>query len=231
MTDRGMSAAMLAEIALPHNRPYHLFEATFDDETVRNTDAYRDIVWSSNTYLANGDFMRYTGLDESADLQAHQVGIELSGVDQTFVSIVLSKEYINRSLKIWRVFLDTARAVVVDPVPLFFGTMDNPTIDDNPFGSSTVSLTATNQLADWRRPRGRHTNDNEQQLYAAGDRGFEFVSPINRTLVWGKGFIRPEPGGASPAPVLAPPVRVGGRLGPVTPTTGAGGGDQRGGHR
>lgn len=187
MADRDASAAVLAELAAAACQPVHLFELVLDAATVRNCDAYRDIVFGGNTFIANGHFMAFDAIEESADLTISRVTVQLSGIDQTWVASVLAHTYVDRVLRIYKGFLDAAGALIVDPILIFDGRVDAPSIEEDPdSGKSSVALSATSQWVDFERRPGRHTNDAEQQFHFPGDRGFEFVARINRQAVWGR---------------------------------------------
>ena len=104
MSGRGASAETRAEFAKDANRPVHLFELYLDDATTYATDAYRAISWNGNTYLANGHFLDFDSIEETAELSAGQTRITLSGVDQSEIALVLSYEYIDRRLVIRKAF-------------------------------------------------------------------------------------------------------------------------------
>ena len=185
--DRGSSSAFQAEVVKGQNRPIHLVEVYFDDETVYMTDAYKDITYNSNTYVAVGHFMGFSDIEESAEVIVSSVTLSLGGVDQVWVSRVLNKAYIDRTVKVYTAFLNDAQALVVDPVLIFEGRMDTPTIQEDPdSGKSSVSVSATNAWVDFSRTTGRHTNHEEQQIHFAGDKGFEFASEIVKDIQWGK---------------------------------------------
>ena len=103
--DRNATAAFLAELAKQKSQPFHLFELVLDSETVRATDAPRDITWNGNTYLALSHFLEFGGVQETAELQVSTCQVTLSGVDQTLISLVLSEQYIDRRLVIYKGFL------------------------------------------------------------------------------------------------------------------------------
>lgn len=187
MAGRGASAAFLTEIAKPANQPVHLFEAHFDDGVIRNTDAYRTLTWGGNTYLANGHFMQFSGIQESAALKVSECDIALSGVDQVWISAVLAKQYIDRRLVIYKAMLSAGTdAVIVDPVPIFDGRMDAPAITENPDdGKCIVAIHAASHWVDFERKPGRHTNHEEQQIHFPGDRGFEYAAQLTKEIKWG----------------------------------------------
>lgn len=186
MSGRGASTATRNEIAADANRPFHLFELYLDAATTYATDGYKSVVWNGNTYLANGHFLGFDSIEETAELIAGQTRITLSGVDQSEIAGVLLYEYIDRRLVIRKAFWATDESVVVDPVPILDGRCDAPAVVENPDdGTCTVVLTAGNHWVDFERRPGRHANHQEQQLHFPGDNFFEFVSEINKQIKWG----------------------------------------------
>jgi len=185
--NRGSSSAFQTEISKGQNRPVHLVEVYFDDETVYMTDAYKDITFSSNDYIAVGHLLGFSDIEESAEVIVSSVNLSLGGIDQVWISRVLNKAYIDRDIKIWTGFLNDSQALIVDPVLIFEGRMDSPTITEDPdSGRSTVSVSATNSWVDFTRKTGRHTNHEEQQIHFEGDKGFEFASEIVSDITWGR---------------------------------------------
>jgi hypothetical protein len=185
--DRGAGTDVIAAIEADRNQVVHLFRADFASGTVYATDAYRSITWDGNVYLANGHLLAYEGVEESAELQVAQARFALSGVDQSLVSLVLIENVIDRRVRVWTAFLNTDDAIIGDPIMIFDGRMDAPTIDEDPTtGTCTVSIAASNQFADFNRRAGRRTNDAEQQGLFPGDKGFEYVSALTRSITWGR---------------------------------------------
>ncbi len=185
--DRSSTSAFQTEIAKLQNQPVHLLSVHFDDEVVYMNDGYKDIVYNSNTYQSVGHFMAFSDIEEAAEVMVSTMTLSLSGVDQTWVSKVLNKEYIDRTVKIYTAFLDSAQALVVDPILIFEGRMDQPMIsEDVDSGQSTVSVSATNAWVDFSRKTGRHTNHEETQIHFSGDKGFEFSSEIVADVIWGR---------------------------------------------
>ncbi len=185
--DRGSTAAFQAEIVKGQNQPVHLVSIHLDGETSYMTDAYKTISYGGNDYAGVGHFLGFSDIEETAEISVSSVNINLSGIDKTWVSNFLNQQYIDRTIKISLAFMDSAQALVIDPVLIFEGRMDSPVISENPdAGDSTISISATNSWVDFERKTGRHTNHEEQQIHFSGDKGFEFASEIITDIVWGK---------------------------------------------
>lgn len=186
MANRGFTSAALAQVNAAANEPAHLYEVYLDAGTVYATDSYRPIAWGGNTYAADGQALDFQGLHETSDPQISTATVALSGCDQTWLANVLSHQYLGRRLVIYEFFLDSAGALVADPNIIFDGTMDAPTIDEDPGSNQcTVSLSAASVESDILRLPGRHTNDAEQQVYFPGDTGFRWMANTNKQVVWG----------------------------------------------
>lgn len=184
--DRGASAGFVAEILKSRNQPVYLVEVWFDDGTIRMTDGWINVLWGGNTYTANGYYLGFSGLSETNDMTIPNVTVQVSAVDQTWIAIALSKPYLDRRIAIYKAFLDYTMAVISNPLLIFDGRIDTMEISDDPgHGTCTIAVSASSQWVDFQRTPGRHTNDDEEQIWYPGDRGFQFVTNINQQIKWG----------------------------------------------
>jgi len=185
--DRGSTSAFLAEIVKAENQPIHLVSIAFDSGTLYMTDAYKSVTYDGNEYLGVGKFLGFSDIEETADLAVASLNLALSGIDRTYISYYLTEDYIDREVQIHLAFLDSSQALVIDPVLIFEGRMNAPTINENPeSGESTLTVNISNAFVDFERRSGRHTNHEEQQIHFAGDKGFEFASQIVSDIKWGR---------------------------------------------
>lgn len=185
MANRGMTAAMQAKIASPQLQEFHLFELYLDSGAVYATDSFIELTWNGNLYLANGSFLSFDQIEETGDLSGNQTQVTLSGVDQTFIASVLANNYVDRRLIIRKGFWENG-VVVIDPVALLDGRIDQPIIEEDPTsGTCTVALTVGSHWVDFERKSGRHTSDVEQKLFFPNDTGFRLVGATRDDLKWG----------------------------------------------
>ena len=185
--DRGSTSAFQTEVVKSANKPIHLVEVHFDDESLYMTDGYKTISYASNSYTGIGHLMGFTDIEETAEVIVSNVTLQISGIDQSWISRLLNKEYIDRVVKIYKAFIDDSEDLIVDPVLIFEGRMDSPTINENPDGGESIlSINATNTWVDFTRMTGRHTNHEENIIHFEGDKGFEFSSEIVKDIKWGK---------------------------------------------
>jgi hypothetical protein len=161
------------------------------------TDCYKDLTLTidgvTNVYQATGNLLAFDTIKESTDLQVSSISVTLSGVDRTFTAALLSYEYLDQPMKVYRVFLDDNEKVQHEPMLTFSGNIDTPVITDDPSsGTSTISLSAASTFIDFERRNGRKTNQSEQDLYRSinslsdEDTGFEYNSESNTEIWWGR---------------------------------------------
>ena len=134
---RTIHADVITEIAKDNFQQVTLISIAFDS-TVYLTSGFHDISYSGNSYEAGGHFLGISNIKESANVRVGTIKLTLSAVNQTYVSIVLSQDIINRQVLIYRAFLDTANAIIGDPLLTYDGTItvEGMNIGINSMGSS-----------------------------------------------------------------------------------------------
>lgn len=200
MANRGASASVQTEWAKAANEPAHLFEVRLDAAdggTQYMTDSYRSVLWNGNTYGGFGHALGFSGLVETAEVRITDASLQISGVDQTWISILLSKQYIDRRLLIYKLFFNQAtELLIVDPVNIHDGRLDEPRVDEDPAsGKCVVTFKSRDQFADFERLSGRHTNPNDQNLWFPNDRAFDMNAQLaghRYDAVWGLASAAPR---------------------------------------
>ena len=184
--DRGSTTAFQTEIVKSANKPFHLLKLSFDDVNYYLSDAFIPVTFSGNEYTPTGSFLNFSDIVETNETNIESISISLSGVDSTYINLFLSGGYLDRTVEIYKAFLDTNNALVSDPLLIFNGRINNPVIqEDVDRGTSTVSVQASSLFVDFDRINARFTNNESQQSFFAGDTGFRFSSVVVKELNWG----------------------------------------------
>ena len=91
---------------------------------------------------------------------------------------------INGTGKVYLGFFDSTGALILDPIQLFAGALDVPTLEDSG-ETSTISITCENPLISLNEAPEREFDDLDQQIYHPGDTGMSFVDALpNLALGW-----------------------------------------------
>lgn len=184
---RSYATAVVSVLGESSYSTANLVEINLDSANYYLSDYYRKLILSGNEYSPAGHLLGFSGIEEVARMENNQVTISLSAVDQTYISLFLSNEYIDRPIKIYRVWIDSNGDIVNNKETLFDGRIDQPVIQSDPNNStSTVSLQCSSHWIDFERTNPRRYSHEEQSFRYSADKGLEFVSELPQELLWGK---------------------------------------------
>jgi hypothetical protein len=176
-SDRFMFAEL---IEFDLDTPIYLTSASYDITTATATSS------GTQTYLAQGSFLNYSGVRHSDELRVNNVSLQLSGSTATFVNMVLQDQYLHKTVKVYKCWINlTTRAIVDAPVLIYSGTMVGGEVNDTQ-SECQVTMTTSNEFYDFERITGRRSNDNSQQRYFAGDRGMIYSTAAIADIKWGR---------------------------------------------
>jgi hypothetical protein len=142
-------------------------------------------VWiGGSEYLGVGALGSISEIEESVDLAAYGLSLQLSGIPRDAMIVSLAEPYQGRRATVWEVLLDGATwQPVSEPLVMFRGRMDqmNATLG----AEARVELKLENRLRDWERPRiRRYTSEDQRRLWPT-DLGFEFVpATTEKEIIW-----------------------------------------------
>ena len=140
----------------------------------------------TNTYLAQGQFLDYGNIVESADLRISSIDMTFTAVDTTTIALLMSNDYIDKRVVIYRAVLDEDYSFTSDDIWLMFdGTVTAYTIKETE-NTATVTITIASQFADFLRNNGRRTNPASQNIHFSSDKGMDFSPQIVKDIKWGK---------------------------------------------
>lgn len=181
---RNVNATMLAALETDGFRMAHLIYLGISSG-VRLTDSSSEIIYGGYTYNPSGYILEVGSPSESRDLRVNQLGVQFSGVGQTYQGLFLTNDWVNRQGKVWKAVLDSNGAVVGAPLVVFDGQITNWQFQESG-GSSKVIVSLSSHWADFQKKQGRLTNSNSQQFYFSGDLGFEYAAHTVRDIKWGR---------------------------------------------
>ena len=180
---RTVNSSTATELAKDAFEMAHLVKIDFDTP-VYLTDNAHDLTYDGDDYDAGGHLLQMSNVTESSDVRVGKYSLQISGVDQSYISILLSQSYINRQVLIYRAALNN-NTIIGDPILLYDGRIDGFTIADGD-NSSDITISTASHWSDFEKKAGRKTNNNSQQIFFSGDLGFEFASSTVTDLKWGR---------------------------------------------
>jgi len=180
---RTVNSSTATELAKDAFEMAHLVTIDFDTP-VYLTDNPHDLTYDGDDYEAGGHLLQMSNVTESSDVRVGKYSLQISGVDQSYISILLSQSYINRQVLIYRAALNN-NTIIGDPILLYNGRIDGFTIADGD-NSSDITISTASHWSDFEKKAGRKTNNNSQQIFFSGDLGFEFASSTVTDLKWGR---------------------------------------------
>lgn len=185
---RPINAAALAAMKSESAEFVHLLEFTFSGGAVRLNTGAQDLDWNGFTWEAVGGLLQFGGVQETSDMSSQGVDVQLSGVDQTVLSVLMTNAFRGRQAKIYRAHLDRATGLVVDsPLLLFQGLQLSPyTVEEDQASTGSTVQISTRLVGFFGvdRVRGIVSNLASHQQYFNGDLFFQHTSALDTTNIY-----------------------------------------------
>ena len=139
-----------------------------------------------NSYLAQGQFLDYGDIVESADLRINTLTMTFTAVDTTTIALLLNNDYIDKRVVIYRAILGDDYSFTSDDVWLLFdGRITAYSIRESD-KNAVCTIVVASQFADFMRTSGRKTNPASQNIHFSSDKGMDFSPQIVKDIKWGK---------------------------------------------
>lgn len=182
---RAINSATKAVFATNGFRLATLIRIDFSS-TLYLTDYGNDLtVTGLGTFINSPHFIEISDIKESGALKVNTLNFQLSGVEQSYISIFLQQDYMDRRFRVWRAVIDADDEVIGDPFLYFDGRIVGFNIEDSD-RDSIVNIEVASHWRDFEKIVNRKTNHNSQQVHFPGDMGFEFASKMVKDLRWGR---------------------------------------------
>jgi hypothetical protein len=209
---------VLAQVLAGQLRPAYFLEIAFLTETVwlwtglgsitPPGPAYGTTTFPyGKTFLGMGWMGSIRAVPAATDVIAQNVVLMLTGIPTELVTDAINAVRQNSLATLWLAVLDSNNQVIEDPVQVFAGSLDVPTLTEGA-ETSTLSITAENPLIDLNRAPNRRFTDVDQQIDYPGDTGF-FQVQLLQDYDWVWPWPSPFDGSYSPPAYL--------QLAPVSP--------------
>jgi hypothetical protein len=135
-------------------------------------------------FIGVGQLGRISAIPQTNKVAAQNIVLSLSGIPPGLVTEAVAQVRITGSATVFLAFFGPSGAVIADPIQVFAGSLDVPTLDDSG-ETSTISITAENPLLLLNEAPNRQFDDMDQQIYFPGDLGLSFVDTLgNLALFW-----------------------------------------------
>lgn len=194
---RQLSAAAIAAIAGKTVRLASFAQLAFADNTLYLWTGTGPITPSGppsnpastfpygQTFTGAGWLGKVSAIPQTTKIQAQNVTLSLSGIPSSLLSEAINQVRIGGTVTLWYAFFDaTTGALILDPVQVFAGSMDIPSLDDQG-ATSTIAISCENTLLSLNLAPNRRFDDPDQQLRSPGDLGFSFLQALqNIQLFW-----------------------------------------------
>ena len=188
---RGLHADMETAVDNTVVRPFLLIDLEFSSP-IYLWSGYGDLNYASTDYLGVGELLGFDTIEESQDLGAKGITINLSGINgTTLLAKALTEEYQGKEVEIKLGLFDSFGDIHNTPVTVFSGFMDVLTIDEGG-ETSTINLSVENKLIQLGRSKARRYNSADQRADHPADEGFDYVASIaEKDITWGGETIKP----------------------------------------
>jgi hypothetical protein len=187
---RGLQSAMESAVEATQVRPFVLVDLMFSSP-IYLWSGYGDLSYT-NTYLGVGELLSINAIEESQDLGANGLQIDLSGINgTTLLTKALSEEYQGKTVTVRLGAKDSSGNIISDPIVIYSGFMDVMLINEG-VEESTISLSVENKLIALSKTKERRYTSNDQRSEYPSDKGFDYVTTIaESTINWGGETTKP----------------------------------------
>jgi hypothetical protein len=144
---RSLSNDMTTQVSASELAPIILASLSFSTP-VHLWSGYGTITYNGTGYLGIGTLGTISPIEETTDLAARGISLQLSGVPTAQIAIALTENYQGRECSILFAAMASDGTLVSTPVTVFSGRMDVMTINDDG-EQAIIGMTAENKLVDF----------------------------------------------------------------------------------
>lgn len=181
---RDLTLAVADELTQKNLRPIILYEGEFEAGILRLWTGVGELQWNGQTWTGGGIMLGFDTIEETTEIVAAGVNISLSGLASEVVAAALGQARLGKRGTLWLGLLDAAGQVIADPLQIFSGLLDVPSIQRNG-ASSTINASYESRLVGLTKPNERRYTPEDQKVEFPDDTGFDYVAGLqDASLVW-----------------------------------------------
>lgn len=185
---RTLSSNIQTQIQAEGVRLAHLLK--LDTSTaILATNHVKDITYDSNTYLAGGNFMDVSEVQETGSLEYSNLNVSLNNVTTAVRDIFKAQNYIHKTATVYIAFLD-ADETLIDAYEYFKGTISGANLAESSQGF-IVNIELASQFKNWEIKKGRKFTQASQDEFTdrnslSADKGLAFAHEANESVRWNR---------------------------------------------
>lgn len=188
MTDRNMTPTLLTATEKTMVQYYELVHLDVGPG-YRITNSPYDITYDGHTYTAAGALLDFDAVQENISFEIERLSIKIGGIDplpgdsDPFIKKVLTLDYVDRPVYIYRVYFEANAQV--DGLLMYSGYINSASLASGlgPDGAA-VNIETSNNWTDFGKMNGRFTNDTSQKTVFPNDDGFEYSKQVQKQVEW-----------------------------------------------
>ena len=171
-------------LAADEIQPFFAVEMDFSGSAVRLWGGYGNLTIDGKTYIGGADFLKISQVDETSEIKAAGISVQLSGIPTTLIATALTETYQGRDITLYFGTFNSSGAVNDTPYVLFKGRMDVMSVTENG-DTSFVTITGESRLIDLEIARERRYTHQDQKIDYPLDLGFRFIADLQqKEIVW-----------------------------------------------
>lgn len=183
---RGLSASIQSRLASLSQVRILLVSVATTGSTQFYTNAPFDVVYDSNTYQAQGNFLGVTDVEENAELIITNCNLLISALDSDNITTFATSAMVGKQVIIRSAYLNpTDNSIIDTPIIVFQGKVTGYTVADAD-KTATISLEVASTFANFEKTTGRYTNEGSFQREHPNDRSMQFSHEDIQDIKWGR---------------------------------------------
>lgn len=182
---RDLHASVQSEVVKKVVTPVYFIEIDYAPDPIRVWTGPYSISWDSKTWDGGAGVLDISSVGESYSGVPQAVDVTLNGLDASILADVMAADIQSSNATIWLAFMDSANAVISNPVKLFFGFPDVPTITEGDSLSVSVRLEPYSSMM--RRSSERRWTPDDHKIEKSTDKFFDYVPQMpSIKILWGR---------------------------------------------